>query len=237
MAHSRANRERSAKACKAMKPLGISTETIKSALKRLLEAYDNNWMYIEEDDYRVLIEAIFAPEEEVDPLTKEARLDSQTIFTSRSATSVPCSSNYASEIQKTAETDTETINIVEDNKFEGKKPMPQFEIPLAVIHPAPRKDLCDDDSVRLEDENFDGKENENENEIDIASSCNGEVKLTFCICKPPEGFCVPSVDAVMKQVEDRYKERFKDVGIQFSLSGLLQDICESLVKEGNVPDD
>ncbi|KAI3764115.1 hypothetical protein L2E82_14118 [Cichorium intybus] len=60
---------------------------------------------------------------------------------------------------------------------------------------APPRDLCDEDSVDLEDENLDG----NENEIDLVSSCNGEVKLSFCICKPPEGFCIPSVDAVMKQ--------------------------------------
>ncbi|KAI3749487.1 hypothetical protein L2E82_20100 [Cichorium intybus] len=63
---------------------------------------------------------------------------------------------------------------------------------------SPPRDLCDEDSVDLEDENLDG----NENEIDLVSSCNGEVKLSFCICKPPEGFCIPSVDAVMKQVRE-----------------------------------
>ncbi|KAI3737112.1 hypothetical protein L2E82_27107 [Cichorium intybus] len=240
MAPSRANREKTAKACKAMKPFGISAETIKSSLKRLLEAYENNWTYIEEDNYRVLLDAIFAPEEEAEPLEKKARLENQTGFTSPSGTSVPCSVNYASEIQQTAETDIETMNIQEDDKFKGKKPMPQFEIPLAVIHPAPPRDLCDDDSMDLEDENLDGKENEdeneNENEIDLASYCNGDVKLSFCICKPPEGFCIPSVDAVMKQVEDRYKERFNHLGTEFSLSGLLKDICETLVKQGDVSD-
>ncbi|KAI3510756.1 hypothetical protein L1887_17892 [Cichorium endivia] len=63
---------------------------------------------------------------------------------------------------------------------------------------SPPRDLCDEDSVDLEDENLDG----NENEIDLASSCNGEVKLCFCICKPPEGFFIPSVDAIIKQVRE-----------------------------------
>lgn len=61
----------------------------------------------------------------------------------------------------------------------------------------------------LKDENLDG------NEIDIASSCNGELKLFFFICKPPEGLCFPSIDEVMTQVEDMYQERFKDLGIEF----------------------
>ena len=44
---------------KAMKPFGISAETVKSALKCVLVAYEKNWTYIEEDNYNVLIEAIF----------------------------------------------------------------------------------------------------------------------------------------------------------------------------------
>ncbi|GKA12045.1 putative mitochondrial protein [Tanacetum coccineum] len=43
--------------------LGISAKAVRLALKRLLKAYENNWMYIEEENYRVLIDAIFEPEE------------------------------------------------------------------------------------------------------------------------------------------------------------------------------
>lgn len=65
MAPSKTKREidaKTAKACKAMKPFGISAETVKEALRRLLELYENNWMYIEEDDYKLLLDAILEPE-------------------------------------------------------------------------------------------------------------------------------------------------------------------------------
>ncbi|KAK3038680.1 hypothetical protein RJ639_028134 [Escallonia herrerae] len=52
-----------AKACKAMKIYGISEETVKPVLKNLLNVFDNNWKFIEDDDYRALIDAIFDRED------------------------------------------------------------------------------------------------------------------------------------------------------------------------------
>nr|GEY76413.1 probable inactive histone-lysine N-methyltransferase SUVR1 isoform X2 [Tanacetum cinerariifolium] len=46
-----------------LKLLGISEKNVRLALKPLLKAYENNWTYIEEENYRVLIDAIFDPEE------------------------------------------------------------------------------------------------------------------------------------------------------------------------------
>ncbi|GJW92204.1 putative reverse transcriptase domain-containing protein [Tanacetum coccineum] len=63
MASSKANQKRTKKACNALKHLGISAKAIRLALKGLLKAYENNWMYIEEENYKVLIDAIFEPEE------------------------------------------------------------------------------------------------------------------------------------------------------------------------------
>lgn len=267
MAPSGATWKRSAKACKAMKPFGISAETVKSALKRLLEAYEKNWTYIEEDNYRVLIEAIFEPEvpkttdtvktdfhlrdeseeeEEVEPLKKKARLGSQSRSSSPTGTSIPCSSKNALE---TVESESGIIDIFQVHQSGGKKP-----IPLADIHPDPPGRLCENDSLSqslvegnkllaLEYNNLDrkgnGNENENENvspcssEIEIASSFNGEVKLSFSICKPPPGFRIPSLEAVIKQVEDRYRERFQGLGTEFSLFGLLQNICASFMEQWN----
>ncbi|KAK4425425.1 Histone-lysine N-methyltransferase SUVR4 [Sesamum alatum] len=53
-----------AKACKAMKNLGYSEKTVRPVVKELLELYENNWMLIEEDNYRVLAEAILDREEQ-----------------------------------------------------------------------------------------------------------------------------------------------------------------------------
>ncbi|CAI9107557.1 OLC1v1006935C1 [Oldenlandia corymbosa var. corymbosa] len=51
------------KAFGAMKDLGITEDKVKPILKSLLKAYDKNWAPIEEENYRVLIEAIFENEE------------------------------------------------------------------------------------------------------------------------------------------------------------------------------
>lgn len=47
------------KACKAMKRYGIAERTVVPVLKNLLNLYDNNWVYIEDENYRVLANAFF----------------------------------------------------------------------------------------------------------------------------------------------------------------------------------
>lgn len=45
-----------------MKQYGIAEGTVKLVLKNLLDLYDKNWKYIEDENYRVLINAIFESE-------------------------------------------------------------------------------------------------------------------------------------------------------------------------------
>ncbi|KAK6161211.1 hypothetical protein DH2020_004592 [Rehmannia glutinosa] len=52
------------KACKAMKNLGYPEKTVRPVVKELLKLYEDNWMLIEEDNYRVLVEAILDSEEQ-----------------------------------------------------------------------------------------------------------------------------------------------------------------------------
>ncbi|KAA8550711.1 hypothetical protein F0562_002395 [Nyssa sinensis] len=54
---------RVAKAFRAMRDLGIYEEKVKPVLKKLLKLYDKNWELIEEENYRVLADAIFDDEE------------------------------------------------------------------------------------------------------------------------------------------------------------------------------
>lgn len=51
------------KAFRAMKDLEIDDKKVKPVLKKLLKLYDKKWELIEEDNYRVLIDAIFDAEE------------------------------------------------------------------------------------------------------------------------------------------------------------------------------
>ncbi|KAI3461832.1 hypothetical protein Pfo_018495 [Paulownia fortunei] len=50
-------------AFRAMKGIGISEDKVKPVLKNLLKLYDKNWALIEEENYRVLADAIFEREE------------------------------------------------------------------------------------------------------------------------------------------------------------------------------
>ncbi|KAL3531194.1 hypothetical protein ACH5RR_010516 [Cinchona calisaya] len=54
---------RVARAFRAMRDLGISEDKVKPVLKNLLKLYDKNWDLIEEENYRVLADAIFDNEE------------------------------------------------------------------------------------------------------------------------------------------------------------------------------
>lgn len=53
-------------ACKAMKSIGFPENEVKPVLNQLLESSDYNWGYIENDEYRALIEALLQkkPEQE-----------------------------------------------------------------------------------------------------------------------------------------------------------------------------
>ncbi|XP_071699950.1 probable inactive histone-lysine N-methyltransferase SUVR2 [Rutidosis leptorrhynchoides] len=340
MAPKRLNRKKVEKACKAMKTFMVSEETVESTLKQLLEVYDNNWTYIEEENYRVLVDAIFdcespkttnavnddfklhdeSEEEEAEseekPLVKKARVGSSSNCASEMQQLVeihaqtetvhiieeedqcegvvpmlpfkipliqtgpsthlsekkllaleyynninnnenenenmdvsPCSSEL-SEMQHLVETHTETVYISENRQREGMDPIPPFENPLT--QPAPPKQSNETDSVSeslveenklqaLEFNNIDNNENENENvdvspcssEIDVASSCNGEVNLAFAIRKPPQGFHIPNINAVLNQVEDMYREKFQLIGTEISISGILKDLCQCFVEQGN----
>ncbi|KAL2463532.1 putative inactive histone-lysine N-methyltransferase SUVR2 [Forsythia ovata] len=51
------------KACKTLKGMGYSEKVVKPVLKNLLKLYENNWEFIEDENYRVLIDAIIESEE------------------------------------------------------------------------------------------------------------------------------------------------------------------------------
>lgn len=51
------------KAYKAMKALGYTSQIVKPVLKNLLDLYDKNWELIEDEQYKVLLDAIIESEE------------------------------------------------------------------------------------------------------------------------------------------------------------------------------
>ncbi|XP_038973015.1 probable inactive histone-lysine N-methyltransferase SUVR2 isoform X2 [Phoenix dactylifera] len=68
-----------AKALNAMKDIGIPVHTTKPVLKKLLQVYENNWEYIEAENYRVLADAILdlqeSKDKKSDPAEKQNDID------------------------------------------------------------------------------------------------------------------------------------------------------------------
>lgn len=54
---------KAAKAFKTMGSMGYSGKVVKPVLKNLLKLYGNNWEFIEDENYRVLIDAIIESED------------------------------------------------------------------------------------------------------------------------------------------------------------------------------
>lgn len=67
--------ERAVAAVKAMKAIGFSGHAVKPVLKNLLKVYENNWEYIEAENYRVLADAILDAQESKDAPPKNKTID------------------------------------------------------------------------------------------------------------------------------------------------------------------
>ncbi|EFH68454.1 hypothetical protein ARALYDRAFT_470383 [Arabidopsis lyrata subsp. lyrata] len=79
------------KACDAMKLLGISETKTRAFLRKLLKAYDNNWDFIEDEAYKVLLDAIFdeADAQSTEKKKKEEEKKSKNVATSRGRRKAP----------------------------------------------------------------------------------------------------------------------------------------------------
>ncbi|KAJ7977181.1 Histone-lysine N-methyltransferase [Quillaja saponaria] len=68
-------------AYRAMTDLGISNIKVKPVLKKLLQLYDKNWELIEEENYRVLADAIFEEEENevMEPKSRSKNYDEEDL--------------------------------------------------------------------------------------------------------------------------------------------------------------
>ncbi|PKU67131.1 Histone-lysine N-methyltransferase SUVR2 [Dendrobium catenatum] len=58
-----AHLQRAQVAVKAMKLIGFDQAKVKAVLKKLLKVYENNWEYIEAENYRLLADSIFDDQE------------------------------------------------------------------------------------------------------------------------------------------------------------------------------
>ncbi|XP_059300824.1 probable inactive histone-lysine N-methyltransferase SUVR1 [Lycium ferocissimum] len=133
--------------------------------------------------------------------------------------------------------------------------LPQFEVPFAVIHPEPsynkgsssgnastkQPETSETSATELRsrreaDKDFPTSSNglATSHELDIASSTSGEVKITID-CDAAFGrsdFHLPSLEAVLKLVEDKYLKPYKALDPYFSVPKLMKDMCECFLELG-----
>ncbi|XP_057507370.1 probable inactive histone-lysine N-methyltransferase SUVR2 isoform X2 [Actinidia eriantha] len=141
--------------------------------------------------------------------------------------------------------------------------IPQFEVPIDVIHP----DLLSKETsstvnglirepdgleplasqlVPVEDRNegnpastserrlLENTVDESSSYSEIASAPSGEVKISL-ICNSALGrpdFHMPSIDAVVKMVEDKCLRSYKVLDPNFSVMNLMKDMCECFLELG-----
>ncbi|XP_059317713.1 probable inactive histone-lysine N-methyltransferase SUVR2 [Lycium ferocissimum] len=94
--------------------------------------------------------------------------------------------------------------------------LPGFDVPLAVV-PSEGNEEGATNSSRL----------------DIASSSKGEVKISF-VYKPNSSsdFCPPSLDAVLKRMEEKYIKSYGFSQPGFALLRLMENLCECYLTAG-----
>jgi len=67
----------------------------------------------------------------------------------------------------------------------------------------------------------------------IASSTMGEVKMSIKCNIDPSKFCMPSLEAVFRMVEDKCFRSYESLPPNFSIGSLINEICECVAQLGN----
>ncbi|KAK4356968.1 hypothetical protein RND71_022578 [Anisodus tanguticus] len=230
------------KACEAMKVFGYTEKDVKPVLMNLLKLYNKNWELIEDESYSVLLESIIdskkstirhlvdEPEEDEPPL-KRSRMSSQGNHSSHYDPS-PSADTCTSELQppskqKMAEFTTESY----ETEDVGSKP-------LTLLNHYQRKGGIEKQDLEcLNSEHLGTEGNEegttNSSRLDIASSSKGEVNISF-FYKPysQSDFCPPSLDSVLKRVEEKYIKSYGFSQPGFDLLRLMENLCECYLTAG-----
>lgn len=95
--------------------------------------------------------------------------------------------------------------------------------------------VCTSSSEYRNDHELANIAEESPTNLEIASSPLGEVKITLS-CNSPCGradFHMPSIDAVLKLMEDKYLQSHKIIDPSFSVSKLMRDMCQCFLELGS----
>lgn len=246
---------RVADAFRAMKDLGIISESVKPVLKKLLKAYDNNWDFIEQENYRVLIDAIFEKDVEQVEQPRKKRLDCDAQLEELKKKRRHEEAQVA-VMQKKPGNNQEVADEEAEVHGESDRPLKRLrkkyqETPIAISSLAllkPKEEPVTDNSLPLEasvaainpEHRSNGapespyKRETNSSTLELASIASGEVKITMSCITPQGGrnFRMPCLDDLLKQMEDECLQAYKFLDPNFSIREIFNKLCECALKLG-----
>ncbi|CAK7329446.1 unnamed protein product [Dovyalis caffra] len=191
-----------AEALMAVADFGFAEEKVKDTLKRLLKLYKDNWKFIEEDNYRELI----------DILTKENKEESNLNhnFEHRYGLASSSAVDFANKRAKMSHS----------SPPRDKEKCPEF--PQAAAR-GTRLHFEKDKST--EERVHEGVPNSSQ--FDIASSANAEVRVSLiCNSSGNSYFRQQGLDAVLREVEDECRKTYGIQNPDFSLVRLMEKVCQ-----------
>ncbi|KAK7301818.1 hypothetical protein RJT34_12694 [Clitoria ternatea] len=118
---------------------------------------------------------------------------------------------------------------------------PRDEMPLKLMYPASHTgnfDVKENESRLLQIDHSNALEkgshvSSSTSQCDIASSSNREVKVSLIYNTSQSDSQVPSLDAVLKNVEEKYK-LYKTLDSDFSVTKLMRDVCDCFLAMASV---
>lgn len=218
------SRNRIVNAFRATKALGIAEEKVKPVLKRLLKIYNKNWDLIEEENYRSLLDAIFEYEE------------AESAKHARSSFSAPHEDNLEEEevLNEEPERPLKRSCLREQDSHVGTSGTPQSS--NGQIDPRDKgKQLVSATPQSSNGQIVLAKDTMDEGcgSLEMASLTCTEGKKVVLSCNMAfeiPNFQMPSLDEVVKIMDEKYKEMYKDLDSQFSVMKVMQDVCHCFLE-------
>ncbi|CAH9131759.1 unnamed protein product [Cuscuta epithymum] len=253
------SRKRIANAFRATKVLGISEEKVKPVLKRLLKLYNKNWDLIEEENYRSLLDAIFEYEEAEEARrakssicdAQECALEEDEVlneeperplkrFRLRQQDGQPSPSSLGGTSRTRHDDGGDALLQGPPQPCDGQMDLKSKGKQRLSANPqSPNKSVGGHLLVKPNNEpgssaNKGGTSNATDKScsLEIASLTCADVKASLN-CNTAFGipnFQMPSLDAVVKMLDDTYHKRYRDLDTQLSVIKVMEDVCQCFLQ-------
>ncbi|CAH9091691.1 unnamed protein product [Cuscuta europaea] len=252
------SRKRIANAFRATKVLGISEEKVKPVLKRLLKLYNKNWDLIEEENYRSLFDAIFEYDEaeearrakssicaaegalEEDEVLNEEPERPLKRFRLRPQDGQPSPSSLGGTSRTRHDDGGDALLQGPPQPCDGQMDLrSKGKHRLSTNPQSSEKSVGGHVLVKPNDEPGSSADKggtsiatENSHSLEIASLIWADVKVILN-CNTAFGipnFQMPSLDAVVKVLDDTYLKRYRDLDTQFSVIKVMEDVCHCFLQ-------